>query len=236
MAQWLEEEREFLVGRTRIEKSREDYADLTEDVRAKALLTGILLERAKNWLIAHPRRFTAEEAAFISASVEEADRQERERAAHLERLRQAELARARAEEERAKEQAAAAKKYLRLAVAAAGVFALLLGFAVYFWFDARAAEREAKTNYNLAIDQAASNVDLIVDNYQAGRIATNLITLLITSAQQTVDKLRSDTIDAAAAKAKLLRAVSRAYIILSEPSLADKTGRQELAITSQYLA
>jgi len=236
LAQWLEEEREFLVGRTRIEKSREDYTDLTEDVRAKALLTGILLERAKNWLIAHPQRFTAEEAAFISASVEEADRQERERAAHLERLRQAELARARAEEERAKEQAAAAKKYLRLAVAAAGVFALLLGFAVYFWFDARAAEREAKTNYNLAIDQAASNVDLIVDNYQAGRIATNLITLLITSAQQTVDKLRSDTIDAAAAKAKLLRAVSRAYIILSEPSLADKTGRQELAITSQYLA
>ena len=59
------------------------------------------------------------------------------------------------------------------------MFALLLGFAVYFWFDARAAEREAKTNYNLAIDQAASNVDLIVDNYQAGRIATNLITLLI---------------------------------------------------------
>lgn len=236
LAQWLEEEREFLVGKTRIEKSREDYTTLGEELRDRGLLTGILLDRAKNWLIAHPQRFTAEESAFIRASVGEAERQERERAAHLERLRQAELARAKAEEERAKEQAAAAKKYLRLALAAAGVFALLLGVAVYYWFDARAAEREAKTNYNLAIDQAASNVDLIVDNYQAGRIATALITTLIASAQRTVDKLGSDTADAAAAKAKLLRAVSRAYITLSEPSLADKTGRQELAITTQYLA
>src|SRR5207302_823260 len=96
LAGWLEEEREFLVGKSRIEKAREDYARVPEIERAKGLLTGILLERAKNWLIAHPARFSPEEVTFIRASIEEAERLERERAAERERLREAELARAKA--------------------------------------------------------------------------------------------------------------------------------------------
>ena len=37
-------------------ESREDYAKLAENVRTKGLLSGILLERAKSWLAAHPKK------------------------------------------------------------------------------------------------------------------------------------------------------------------------------------
>ena len=235
LAQWLEEEREFLVGKSRIEKSREDYAKLAPEDRAKGLLSGILLERAKNWLINHPGRFSSEEVAFISASVDEMERQELERAAQRERLRQIELAHAKGEAERAKQQAEATKRFLRFAVAAAVVLAVLGAVAVYFWVSADTAERMAKTNFSLAIDQAASNVDTVVDAYQKGRISTRLLRALISRAQETVDSLHSDTSEAAAAKARLLRAVSRAYIVLSQASLAEKKAREGLQITEQYL-
>ena len=236
LAQWLEEEREFLVGKSRIEKSREDYTALAADVRSKALLSGIMLERAKNWLIAHPQRFSGEETAFIQASVAEADRQEQERAAERERLRQAELASARAEAKRAEEQAKAAKNLLYLALAAAVLFAVLGGVAVKFWFDADAAEKQAQTNYNLALDQAADSVDLMVDNYEAGRIATSMLSALISRAQQTIENLHSDTSNAEAAQAKLLRAVSRADMILSEATLAEQNAEAELKIADRLIA
>ncbi len=243
LSQWLEEEREFLVGKSRIEKSREDYVKLPEEMRAKGLLSGILVERAKNWLAAHPLRFTSDEASYIRASVEEGERQEREAAAQQERLRQAELSRtkaeaesARIEAERARQQTEAARKFLRLAQAAAVVFAVLGSIAAYFWFDADAAERQAKTSFDLAIDQATSHVDTIVDGYQAGRISTSLLSSLVARAQSTVDRLGSDTNDAAAAKAKLLRAVSRAYIVQSQASLAEKTAEEELKIAERFLA
>ena len=243
LSQWLEEEREFLVGKSRIEKSREDYVRLPEAQRAKALLSGIQLERAKNWLMAHPQRFTVEEAAYIRASVEESERQERAAAEQLERLRQAELSRTKAEAERsrieaerARQRTEAARRFLRLAQGAAAVFAVLGGIAVYFWIHAAAAERQAKSNFDLAIDQASSNVDTLVDNYRAGRISTSLLSSLVDRAQSTVDHLRSDTSDAAAAKAKLLRAVSRAYIVQSQASLAKEKAEEELEITHRFLA
>jgi tetratricopeptide (TPR) repeat protein len=235
LAQWLEEEREFLVGKSRIDRSREDYAQLSENVRAKGLLSGILLERAKNWLIAHPQRFSSDEASFIRASIDEAERQERELAEQREQLRQAELAKAKAEAERARQQAEATKRFLRFAVAAAMVLAVLGSIAVYYWFEADVAERQAKTNFNLAIDQATANVDKVVDNYQAGRISTSLLSALISRAQTTIDNLHSDTSEAAAAKARLLRAVSRAYLVLSQASLAEQKAREELAITDHFL-
>jgi tetratricopeptide (TPR) repeat protein len=235
LSQWLAEEREFLAGKSRIERSREEYLRLAEEDRAKGLLSGILLERAKNWLFAHPQRFSADEASFIQTSIEERERQERELAEQRERVRQAELSRAKAEAEQASQRAEATRKLLRLAQAAAVVFAALGGIAVYFWIHADAAEQQAKVNFNLAIEQAASNVDTIVENYQAGRISTSLLSSLIDRAQATVDRLHSDTSDAAAAKARLLRAVSRADIVLSKVSSAQQKAEEELEISGRFL-
>ncbi|MBN9020986.1 MAG: toll/interleukin-1 receptor domain-containing protein, partial [Rhizobiales bacterium] len=68
LAGWLEEEREFLIGRNRLERALYDWRALPEAERGKGLITGILLERAKTWLALHPGRFDAEESAFITAS------------------------------------------------------------------------------------------------------------------------------------------------------------------------
>ena len=153
LAGWLEEEREFLIGRSRIEKAREDYARLGGGEQVKGLLSGILLERAKAWLAAHPARFSADEAAYIKASADEAQRLEAERAAERERLRQAELARAKAETERATERAETARRWQRRAIAAAAVFAVLGaiaaalgGVATKFWQTAEAARKEAQAS------------------------------------------------------------------------------------------
>jgi tetratricopeptide (TPR) repeat protein len=140
LAAWLEAEREFLIGKSRIERAREDFAKLAENERAKAHLSGILLERAKNWLIAHPARFTPEETTFIQASVAEADRQAAERAAERERLRQAELAQARAETERAQERAVTAKRWQRRSIFAAAIFlvvAVLAGISAVYAVNKR---------------------------------------------------------------------------------------------------
>jgi WD40 repeat protein len=107
---WLEEEREFLIGKSRIEKAREDYAQLPIPEQTRGMLSGILLDRAKAWLIAHPTRFSTEELAFIRASAQQAERVEAERAAERERLYEAELARAKAEAARSEEQARAARR------------------------------------------------------------------------------------------------------------------------------
>jgi WD40 repeat protein len=153
LAGWLEEEREFLIGRSRIEKAREDYGRLGGSEQVKGLLSGILLERAKAWLAAHPARFSADEAAYINASADEAQRLEAERAAERERLRQAELARAKAETERATERAETARRWQRRAIAAAVVFAVLGviaaalgGVAATFWRSAEQARKEAQAS------------------------------------------------------------------------------------------
>jgi hypothetical protein len=72
LAQWLAEEREFLIGKSRIERLHEDYLRLPERQRAQALLSGILLERARRWLDAAPGRFSRDETAFIRRSARRA--------------------------------------------------------------------------------------------------------------------------------------------------------------------
>ena len=49
LAGWLQEEREFLIGKSRIEKARDDHTQLADIERARGLLSGILLD-----LIWHP--------------------------------------------------------------------------------------------------------------------------------------------------------------------------------------
>ncbi len=47
LAGWLEEEREFLIGRNRLERALADWQALPEGERDKGLIAGILLERAQ---------------------------------------------------------------------------------------------------------------------------------------------------------------------------------------------
>jgi hypothetical protein len=72
LAGWLEEARDFLIGKARLDQMFRDWRELDPATRRKGLLSGIMLDRARGWLAAYPHRFSDAERAFI----EESDRAE----------------------------------------------------------------------------------------------------------------------------------------------------------------
>lgn len=78
---WLDEEREFLLGKEQLRRDLSDWRDAPSDRRAQALLVGLKLSRARVWLAEQPDKLTEEEQLFIQESIEAADREARQRAA-----------------------------------------------------------------------------------------------------------------------------------------------------------
>jgi WD40 repeat protein len=78
---WLDSARAFLIGKQQLEQDLRDWDGAAEKDKAGALLTGLKLSRARRWLIEHPNQLSAEERAFIQASIErvEADNRRKER-------------------------------------------------------------------------------------------------------------------------------------------------------------
>jgi len=68
LAGWLEEEREFLVGLTRLDAAVADWQPAEAAKRNDALLTGVLLRRCEAWLAQFPQRFSIEQRSLIEAS------------------------------------------------------------------------------------------------------------------------------------------------------------------------
>ncbi len=84
LAGWLEQERDFLIGKGRIEQALKDWTDQPEGKdKDKGLLAGVMLDRARHWLMEHPGRFTDPERAYIRRS----DQVERAEAARKQRMR-----------------------------------------------------------------------------------------------------------------------------------------------------
>lgn len=169
---WLEEEREFLIGRNRLERALSDWQGLPEGDRDKGLITGILLERAKNWLKNHPARFAAAETAFIAAS----ERADAERKRQAEEQRQAlEAARLRqAETER--DAAQRVQRRTRIAAAILGVVALVAVGAGILAFRAeqRATAEAERANAeavraNAEAERANAEAERAIDNLRIAR-------------------------------------------------------------------
>lgn len=75
IARWLDEEHDYLLGRERLRQVFEHWKTLPETDKPRALLTGLLLDRARTWLKTHPGRFAdPAEAGFVKASVDAAVR------------------------------------------------------------------------------------------------------------------------------------------------------------------
>ena len=92
---WLTEEHAFLSDIERIKSAHEIWTQAPEDQKARALLGGLLLSRARDWMLKYPQRFLSRDMvalrAFVAASAEaedaEAARNEQERREQEERLR-----------------------------------------------------------------------------------------------------------------------------------------------------
>lgn len=64
---WLGAEREFLAAKAQVGRALEEWRRTPPKQQAEALLSGLALKRAEQFLSSHPNGFTVDEAAFIKA-------------------------------------------------------------------------------------------------------------------------------------------------------------------------
>jgi WD40 repeat protein len=74
---WLDEERDFLLGRMQLDHAMADWQKAGEADKRSALVRGLLLSRARQWLVDHPRSLNEAEKAYIAASVAEEEAEKR---------------------------------------------------------------------------------------------------------------------------------------------------------------
>ncbi len=68
---WLSEEHEFLVGKDQLERSLQDWQNCDSKDKKQALLQGLPLHRAQQWLLEHPNQLD-DERGYIQASLKSA--------------------------------------------------------------------------------------------------------------------------------------------------------------------
>jgi hypothetical protein len=91
LREWLDDAREFLSGKQRLERDLHDWENAADADKTAALLTGLKLNRARGWLLERPHQLSAREREFIQQSVDRIEAEERRRQEEQERrLRDAE--------------------------------------------------------------------------------------------------------------------------------------------------
>jgi WD40 repeat protein len=123
---WLDEEREFLIGKDQLEQDLRDWGKAPAQEKTEALLSGLKLTRARTWLVEKPLQLNEAERTFIQASIA---RHEAE-AARRERSR---------------------RRVQQASVTAALVLAVCLAGAVWEWRIAKAREATAESRELAAI-------------------------------------------------------------------------------------
>jgi WD40 repeat protein len=152
---WLDDAREFLVGKQQLEADLHDWEQAAEEDKTGTLLSGLKLNRARGWFLERPHQLTPEERALIKASIDHADAEERRRQAEQERrLRDAE---ALAEANRKTAQRT------KIGLAIAVMLALLAGIAGAYAFQqqliAKEAEEDALAKEEIAKQERARAED-----------------------------------------------------------------------------
>ena len=77
---WLDSEREFLIGKGQLEQDLHDWQKAGEAEKASALLSGLKLTRARQWLADRPHQLTDDERGFVQVSLDHEDAEQRRRA------------------------------------------------------------------------------------------------------------------------------------------------------------
>jgi tetratricopeptide (TPR) repeat protein len=127
---WLDEEREFLIGKQQLERDLADWNQAAPIDKSAATLSGLKLSKAQTWLAARPHQLSEAERTFIRASIDQSEREKQKR----ERFRRA---------------------LLGAAIAAAAVFCVLTALSVREWSRAEnALETATDTANRLVLDLA----------------------------------------------------------------------------------
>jgi WD40 repeat protein len=123
---WLDEEREFLIGKNQLEQDLLDWEKAPAAEKTEALLSGLKLTRARAWLVGKPLQLSEAERRFIQASVAHHDAE----AARRERSR---------------------RRVQQASVTAALVLAVCLAGATWEWRIAKAREATAESRALAAV-------------------------------------------------------------------------------------
>ncbi len=131
---WLDDEQDFLADIERLKGAHETWMQAAEAQKSQALLRGLLLSRARDWLIKYPQRFASPGMeplrAFIADSAA-ADDAERARSRRLRR------------------------RVFQAMTATVVILAAIAAFAGWQYFEADTARREAETQRGIAQQQIA---------------------------------------------------------------------------------
>jgi hypothetical protein len=94
LKQWLTEEHAFLSDIERIKSAHDIWTEAPSDQKPRALLGGLLLSRARDWLLKYPQRFLSRDMvalrSFIAAGAEAEDAEKARIAAQQARTRRIE--------------------------------------------------------------------------------------------------------------------------------------------------
>lgn len=74
---WLDAEQEFLIGKAQLERSLSEWERAPDGAKRQALLHGLQLDRAKEWLINYSSGLTGPERQYVKISIDHAARIER---------------------------------------------------------------------------------------------------------------------------------------------------------------
>jgi WD40 repeat protein len=125
---WLDEEREFLIGKDQLEQDLRDWEKTPVDHKTEALLSGLKLTRAQTWLLEKPQQLSETERNFIQASIAHRDAE----AAKRERSR---------------------RRALQGSVTAALVLAIALAGAIWQWRIAKVQQAMSESRELAALSQ-----------------------------------------------------------------------------------
>ncbi len=209
----IEEHRDFLIVRRRLQT---DAAAWVRHERHGDFLLppGRRLAEAEEALTLRRNDLDPEIVSYSEASIAA----ERERQAAIQRAKEETLRR---ELNRSRWVAAVVSVLLLVAVGA-GLFA---------WRQQGIATR----NYELALDQAAGSIGMLVDGYDEGAISTRLMQQLMEKSQKTVDGLPGETNDVTVARVQLLDVMSLANISVGRVAKAREFAEQEIALAEGLL-
>jgi WD40 repeat protein len=140
---WLDEEREFLLGKQQLEQDLHDWQTAPQAQKSEALLAGLKLTRARSWLINMPQQLSNPERQFIAASIARLEEEQRRREA--DRARQEKI-----------------RRYVLVgSVAASVVLLVAAAVAVWQWRAAVKSEQAADVQKRVAVaerDNAEQNL------------------------------------------------------------------------------
>lgn len=208
---WIDEEREFLIGKEQLKQDLLDWDSAPDGQKDEALLTGRKLTRASGWLGERPHQLSSAERKFIQASeaLQAAERTRRERL----------------------------RRYVQIGtIAAAVILAVVAAAAIWQRSVATAALADAQRNYQLALNQAAGSVDLLTKSFTDGAISNKLMQQLVKISQQTLTELPGDTDDVTAARARLLNVLSIANLVLGNVETSRNFAQTELDLAKKLIA